>query len=156
MVRTGFHSSISDFNDLTRTIGPLARRSGGQGEDNRFRKQTNVWMDANTDETRPNNGSTISSPATSSSTLRVDKGKGKEVAHPPESRSSTPRVDKGKAREVNSPFESSAFGHLQADEEIVSPGVAAAAAAQRRQARLGNTGSMLGGTGIQSNWKNGR
>jgi len=112
-------------------------------------------MDANTDETRSNNGSTISSLAASSSTLRVDKGKGKEVAPSPESRSSTPRVDKGKAREVNSPFDSSAFGYVQADEEITSPGVAAAAAAQRRLASLGNTGSMRGGTGIQSNWKNG-
>ena len=112
-------------------------------------------MDTNTDEARSNNGSTNSTPVASSSTLRVDKGNGKEVAPSPESRSSTPRVDKGKAREVNSPFDSSAFEHIQADEEIISPGVAAAAAAQHRLTGLGNTGFMRGGTGIQSNWKNG-
>jgi len=104
-------------------------------------------MDATTDAPRSNNGSFISSPATSSSTLRVDKGKGKEVAPSPELGSSTPRVDKGKgkAREVNSPFDSSAFGQRQADEEIISPG--AAAAAQHRLGGLGNTGSILGGMG---------
>ena len=85
--------------------------------------------------------------APSSSTLRVDKGKGKEVAPSSELGSSTPRVDKGKAREVNPPFDSSAFGQHLADEEIISPGAAAAAAAQHRLGGLGNTGSMLGGMG---------
>ena len=103
-------------------------------------------MDATTDAPRSKNGST-SSLATSSSTLRVDKGKGKEVAPSSGLGSSTPRVDKGKAREVNPPFDSSAFGNHLPDEEIISPGAAAAAAAQRRLASPGNTGSMLGGIG---------
>ena len=102
-------------------------------------------MDATTDPPRSNNGSTISSTVASSSTLRVDKGKRKEVAPSPEAGNSTPRVDKGKAKEVNLPFDSSGFGHLLADEKITSPGVAAAA--QRRLAGLGNTGSVLGGMG---------
>ena len=83
--------------------------------------------------------------AQSSSTLRVNKGKGKEVAPSSELGSSTPRVDKGKAREVNPPFDSSAFGQRLADEEIISPG--AAAAAQHRLAGLRSTGSILGGMG---------
>ena len=84
----------------------------------------------------------------SSSKLPLDKGKGKEVA--PEPGSSTPRVDKGKAKEVHPPFDagSSTLGHRTADEEIFSPGVKAAAAAERRQAGRGNTiplqGSMFG------------
>jgi len=85
--------------------------------------------------------------APSSSTLRVDKGKGKEVAPSSDLGSSTPRVDKGKAREVNPPFDSSAFGQRLADEEIISPGAAATAAAQHRLGGFGNTGSILGGMG---------
>jgi hypothetical protein len=104
-------------------------------------------MDGTTYAPRSKNGLTTSSLAASSSTLRVDKGKGKEVAPSPELVSPTPRVDKGKAREVNPPFDSSAFGNHLADEEIISPGAAAAAAAQRRLASPENTGSMLGGMG---------
>jgi hypothetical protein len=84
----------------------------------------------------------------SSSKLPLDKGKGKEVA--PESGRSTPRVDKGKAKEVYPPLHtgSSTLGHRTADEEIFSPGVRAAAAAERRLSGFGNTiplqGSMFG------------
>ena len=91
-------------------------------------------MDANADGPRSNDGSRSSTPTAGSSMLRVDKGKGKEVAPSPESRSSTPRVDKGKAKEVDLPY-----GHRV--EEIMSPGAAAAAAAQRR---LGNAAPMQG------------
>jgi len=88
----------------------------------------------------------------SSSKLPLDKGKGKEVA--PESGSSTPRVDKGKAKEVYPSFDagSSTLGHRTADEEIFSPGVKAAAAAERRLTGRGNTiplqGSMFGCGGL--------
>ena len=80
MVRTDFHFSINDFDDLKRNIGPLAHQNGGQGEDDRFRKRKCLWRDATTDAPTSNNESTASSPATSSSMLCVDKGKGKEVA----------------------------------------------------------------------------
>jgi hypothetical protein len=65
----------------------------------------------------------LSSPGASSSGLRLDKGKAKEVSPSAESRSSTPRVDKGKAKEVYPPTDSNP------PEEIFSPGTAA----QRRQ-----------------------
>jgi len=109
----------------------LARRSGdSQGDE--FRKQTSFWLDANTNASRSNKGISFSSPVASSSKLPLDKGKGKEVA---------PRVDKGKAKEVYPPFDtgSSTLGHRTADEEIFSPGVKAAAAAERRLSGLGNT-----------------
>ena len=81
----------------------------------------------------------------SSSTLSLDKGKGKEVFVPsPEVRSSTPRVDKGKAKEVNAQFEPNSPRYSLADEEIFSPGATAAAAAQRRLAGLGSTGLPQG------------
>jgi hypothetical protein len=105
-------------------------------------------MDAKADAPRSNDGSRSSTPRASSSVLRVDKGKGKEVAPSPESRSSTPRVDKGK--EVGPPH-----GHRV--EEIMSPGAAAAAAAHRRL--VGNAapmqGNALGGSAGSGNSLNG-
>ena len=100
------------------------------------------------DAPRSDKGLTMSSPlATSSSTLRVDKSKGKEVALSPEPGSSTSPagVEKGKAREVDPPFSSSTFRNHPADEEIINPG--AASAAQRGPAGLGNTGFIPGGMG---------
>jgi hypothetical protein len=112
---------------------PLVRRSGNSQGDG-FRKQTSYWMDAKADAPRSDDGSRSSTPGASSFVLRVDKGKGKEVAPSPESRSSTPRIDKGKAKEVDPPH-----GHRV--EEIMSTG-AAAAAAQRRL--VGNAVPMQG------------
>ena len=109
---------------------PLARRGGNsQGEGEEFKKQTSYWMDANTNAP-PKNGTTSSAPIAGSSVPTLDKGKGKEV---------------------NPPFGLGSLGHRPADEEIISPGAAAtAAAAQRRLAGLGNvagplSGSMFGG-----------
>ena len=92
-------------------------------------------MDANAGVQSSSNGF-ASAPVASSSTLSIDKGKGKEVSPSPEVRSSTPRIDKGKAKEVNiNPvFDPST-------EEIFSPG----AAAQRGLAGgLGNAGPLMG------------
>ena len=114
---------------------PLARRSGNsQGDE--FRKQTSYWMDANADAPRSNDGTRSSTPRASSSVLRIDKGKGKEVAPSAESRSSTPRINKGKAKEVDPPH-----GHRV--EDIMSPGAAAAAAAAQRRL-VGNAAPMQG------------
>lgn len=108
-----------------------------------FKKQTSHWL--NTDRPRPYNSQTSSAPVASSSTLRVDKGKGKEVAPSPEARGFTARDVKGKAKEVNPLFDLSTLGHSQADEEISSLG----AAAQRRPTDLGRMGppheDMIGG-----------
>ena len=139
------------FNDRTETgdAQPLLRRSGNpqlQGKDGpAVRKETSYWVD----------------PGSSSS---VNKGKASEDPASPESSDSTatPQIDKGKGREVNPPFGPSSLGRRQADEEIFSPG---AAAAQRRFAGRGNAfagplsdnmfgpggdelfGSLLGGFG---------
>jgi len=138
---------LQNLGDSGESGAPLPRRSGNsQGDE--FRKQTSYWMDAKADAPRSNDGSRSSTPRASSSVLRVDKGKGKEVAPSPESRSSTPRVDKGK--EVDPPH-----GHRV--EEIMSPGAAAAAAAHRRL--VGNAapmqGNALGGSAGSGNSLNG-
>ncbi|KAH9964229.1 hypothetical protein BC827DRAFT_1189776 [Russula dissimulans] len=133
------------FQEL-QTLGGLGdsvpRRSGSsRGEADKFKKQTSYWIDEGAGTPRSDGGSISPAPVASSSTLTLDKGKGKEVFVPsPEVRSSTPRVDKGKAKEVNPPFEPNSPRYSLADEEILSPGVAAAAAAQRRFAGLGSTG----------------
>jgi hypothetical protein len=132
--------------DLEESGVPVARRSGDSQGDagDEFRKQTSYWMDANADVLR-SNGSSLSTSGPSSSALRVDKGKGKEIAPLPESRSSTPYVDKGKGKEVDRPFDSSTFGHRV--EEIMTPGATAAAAAQRRLSGVGSTqGNAFGGS----------
>ena len=112
-----------------------------------FRKQTTYWMNANTDASRPKNSFASSVPVASSSTLRVDKGKAKELAPSPEVRSYTGQDTKGKAKEVNPMFELGIPGHSLADEEIFSPG----AAAQHRLADLRNMsplqGDIFGGAG---------
>jgi hypothetical protein len=112
-----------------------------------FRKQTTYWMSPNTDASRPKNSFASLAPVASSSTLRVDKGKGKELAPSPEVRSYTAQDTKGKAKEVNPMFELGIHGHSLADEEIFSPG----AAAQRRLAGLRNMsplqGDIVGGAG---------
>jgi hypothetical protein len=104
-------------------------------------------MNPNTDASRPKNSFASLAPVASSSTLRVDKGKGKEPAPSPEVRSYTAQDTKGKAKEVNPMFELGIHGHSLADEEIFSPG----AAAQRRLADLRNMsplqGDIIGGAG---------
>jgi len=104
-------------------------------------------MNANTDASRPKNSFASSVPVASSSTLRVDKGKAKELAPSPEVRSYTGQDTKGKAKEVNPMFELGIPGHSLADEEIFSPG----AAAQHRLADLRNMsplqGDIFGGAG---------
>lgn len=120
-----------------------------------FRKQTTYWMNANTDASKPKNGFDSSAPVASSSTLRVDKGKGKELAPSPEVRSYTGQDTKGKAKEVNPMFELGVHGHSPADEEIFSPG----AAAQRGLADLRNMsppqGDIFGGAGGNNDHLNG-
>jgi len=135
------------FQEL-QTLGGLGdsvpRRSGGsRDEADKFKKQTSYWIDEGTGTPRSDGGSISPAPVASSSTLRLDKGKGKENASP-EVQSSTPRVDKGKAKEANPPFEPNSPRYSSADEEILSPGAAAAAAAQRRFAGLGSTGLVQG------------
>jgi len=94
-------------------------------------------MDPNTDAQRPNNSFTSSAPVASSSTMKVDKAKGKELAPSPDPRGFITQDVKGKAKEVNPVYDPGTPGHLLPDEEIFSPG----AAAQRRVADLR---SMMG------------
>jgi hypothetical protein len=118
-------------------------------QDNRegFRKQTIYWMNPNTDSSRPKNSSDSSASVASSSKLRVDKGKGKELAPSLEIRSYAAEDIKGKAKEVNPMFELGIPGHSLADEEIFSPG----AVAQRKLAGFRNMaplqGDIFGGAG---------
>ena len=120
-------------------------QDNGNGE--AFRKQTTHWMNPNTDSSRPKSSFASSAPVASSSTLRVDKGKGKALVPPPGVRNYTAQDTKGKAKEVDPMFELGIPGHSLADEEIFSPG----AAAQRRLTGLRNTsplqGDIFGGAG---------
>jgi hypothetical protein len=75
------------------------------------------------------------------SKVKLDKGKGKEVAPSTEALSSTAQDVKGKAKEVSRQFDPSSPGRTLADEEIFSPG----AAAQRSLADVGNMGPRLEG-----------
>jgi tetratricopeptide (TPR) repeat protein len=133
---------------IEKSWNPLLRRSDmSQDNGEGFRKQTTYWMDPNADALRPRNSFAPSTPVASSSTIRVDKGKGKELAPSPEVRSYTAQDTKGKAKEGNPMFELNTHGHSPADEEIFSPG----AAAQRRLANLRNMsplqGDIFGGAG---------
>ena len=118
-----------------------------QGNGEAFRKQTTHWMNPNTDSSRPKNSLASSAPVASSSTLRVDKGKGKALAPSPEVRSYIAQDTKGKAKEVDPMFELGIPGNSLADEEISSPG----AVAQRRLAGPRNMsplqGDIFGGAG---------
>jgi hypothetical protein len=137
---------VNNRGPIEKSWNPPLRRSGmSQDNGEEFRKQTTYWMNANTDTSRPKNSFSSSAPV--ASTLRADKGKGKELAPSPELRIYTGQDTKGKAKEVNPMFELGTHGHSSADEEIFSPG----AAAQRRLADLGNVnpplGDVFGGAG---------
>ena len=115
-----------------------------------FRKQTTYWMNPNNDAQRPNDSSASSTPVASSSSLKVDKGKGKELAPSPEARSFITQDVKGKAKELNPMVDLWIPGHSPpADEEIFSPG----AATQRTSADIRNMmgplqeGIVHGGSG---------
>jgi hypothetical protein len=132
---------------IEKSWNPLLRRSGmPQDNGEGFSKQTTYWLNPNADASRPKNRFASSAPVAraSSSTLRADKGKGKELTLPPEVRSYTAQDTKGKAKEVN-PM--GIHRHSLADEEIISPG----AAAQRTLADLRNMiplqGETFGGAG---------
>jgi hypothetical protein len=101
-----------------------------------FKKQTSHWLDSNIDAPRPNISFTSSAPVASGSTLRVDKGKGSEVAPPPEAQGSTAQDAKGKAK-----------GNSLSDlspEHPLADDLSLGAAAQRRLAGIGNTGPLQG------------
>ena len=126
---------------IEKSWNPLLRRSGmSQDNGEGFRKQTTYWMNPNSDASRPKNSLASSAPVASSSTLRVDKGKGKELAPSPEARRYTGQDTKGKAKEVNPVFELGIPEYSPADEEIFSPG----AAAQRRLADRRNMNPLQG------------
>ena len=129
---------------------PLTGKS--QGKEDEPKKGTAHWMNANTGVSRSNNISAPSASVASGSTPSLDKGKGRDGAPSSEAGPSTLRVDKGRAKEVNPLIEPTTLGRRSVDEEIFSPG---AAAAQSRLAGLGNAGSLqgdiFGGGGLRGN-----
>ncbi|KAH9964230.1 hypothetical protein BC827DRAFT_59967 [Russula dissimulans] len=126
-------------------LGGLEEGSGNlltgkpQHKEDEPKKETVDRMSANTGVSNSNNVSVPSAPVASG--LSLDKGKEKEGAPSSDAGISTLRVDKGKAKEVDPLIDPTPLGRRVADEEIFSPG---AAAAQRRLSGLGNAGPPLG------------
>jgi len=126
-------------------LGGLGEGSGNpltgkpQGKEDEPKNETAHRMSANPGVSSSNDVPAPSAPVASG--LSLDKGKEKEGAPSSEAGISTLQVDKGKAKEVNPLIDPTPLGRRVADEEIFSPG---AAAAQRRLSGLGNAGSPLG------------
>ncbi|KAI0257031.1 hypothetical protein BJV78DRAFT_1150055 [Lactifluus subvellereus] len=127
--------------DPPQDIGTGSGKPQPQGRNGpALRKETSYWMNPNTVSPKSTSGSTFSAPARTSSPS-IHESKAREVASSAETSGPTPRVDKGKGREVRPPPAPSSPGRRQPDEEIFSPG---AAAAQRRLAELGRAGPLSG------------
>jgi len=78
---------LKELQTLSRLGDSVPRRSGSSRDKaDKFKKQTNYWIDEGTGTSRLDGGSISPAPAASSLTLRLDKSKGKKSSHPPQQR----------------------------------------------------------------------